>query len=299
MKIGMQVSRYDFPGGPSAIGPSVASLARRADEVGLNSFWVADHLFQNDWAGGLAQPMLESYSVLAFVAALTERIQLGTMVSSLGFRQPGLLAKTVTTLDVLSGGRARLGIGAGWDEREHVGLGLPFPPLKERFERLEETLQIVRQMWSDAAGPFEGVHYRLAETVNQPQPITRPHPPILIGGSGEKKTLRLVAQYADACNLYPTPDLPRKLEVLRGHCQAAGRDYAAIEKTVQVMTSVTVDGANDTQTPGQVLETLESMARLGIDHAIMMIGNLSDPHTLELVGEQIVPVAAGMAAAGR
>ena len=302
MRLGLIVTEYDVEGGTPAIGPSVADLARRAEAVGFASFWATDHLFQAEWGESgrsASDPMLDAYGVLNFVAGLTERMTLGAMVSPVGFRQPGLLAKMVTTLDVLSGGRAMLGLGAGWYEREHVGLGLPFPPLAERFERLEETLRIVHQMWSDDDGPFAGTHFQLAETLNRPQPISRSHPPILVGGAGERKTLRLVAQYADACNLYPTPDLPHKLDVLREHCEASGRVYDAIEKTVQLHAPVSADGAGETQSPDEFLDTLHNMAGLGIDHAVLIIPGMHRPGLLELFGERIVPEATRIAVAGR
>jgi F420-dependent oxidoreductase-like protein len=193
-----------------------------------------DHFFQMEHAGSAAEPMLEGYTTLGFVAAMTERVTLGVHVSGVMYRYPGLLAKTVTTLDVLSGGRARLGIGASWYEREQLGLGVPVVPVGERFERLEETLEICLQMWSDDNSPFNGRHYQLAETLCVPQPLSRPHPPILVGGGGEKRTLRLVARYADACNVFGSSpeDVSHKLDVLRTHCEAEGRDYDQITKTV-------------------------------------------------------------------
>jgi F420-dependent oxidoreductase-like protein len=193
-----------------------------------------DHYFQMEQAAAAEEPMLEGYTTLGYVAGKTERMTLGLLVTGVMYRHPGLLAKIVTTLDVLSGGRARLGIGASWYEREQRGLGVPVVPVSERFERLEETLQICLQMWSDDNGPFQGRHYQLNETLCFPAPIRQPRPPIMIGGGGERKTLRLVARYADACNLFGTSpdDVARKLEVLRSHCEAEGRDYDSIEKTV-------------------------------------------------------------------
>ena len=297
MKIGYQISRFNYPGGTTAIGPTFGDLARRADQNGFASLWVMDHFFQIN--GPAEDPMLEGYSALSFAAALTENVRLGTMVTGVTYRYPGLLAKTVTTLDVLSGGRAYLGIGAAWYEREHLGLGVPYPPLKERFERLEETLQIVRQMWSDNDGPFQGTHYQLAETLNHPQAIGQPHPPILIGGGGERKTLRLVAQYADACNLIASPELAHKLDVLKGHCEDIGRDDAEIEKTTLTRAPLSADGANGTQTPAQLLETLREQAALGVDQAILSIANQTDPGILELFGREVIPAAREIAVAGR
>ncbi|MEU4475886.1 LLM class F420-dependent oxidoreductase [Micromonospora sp. NPDC023888] len=235
MKLGLHYWNYSTPADPTAIAPTLAQAATIAEQAGVASFTVMDHFFQMDAVFAAEEPMLEAYTTLAYVAAKTQRMTLGGLVTGVMYRYPGLLAKTVTTLDVLSGGRARLGIGASWYEREQLGLGVPVVPVAERFERLEETLRICLQMWSDDDGPFNGKHYQLAETINSPQPLRRPHPPIMIGGGGEKKTLLLVARYADACNLFGRAgidDVARKLDVLRGHCATEGRDYDTIEKTV-------------------------------------------------------------------
>ena len=232
MKLGLHVSDFTWPGGPGRLGVDLATIAQAAESAGFDRLSVMDHFFQIHMLGPPEHEMLEAYTTLGYLAGKTSAIKLLTVVTGVIYRQPGLLAKAVSTLDVLSGGRAMLGIGAAWNEDEARGLGFAFPPIAERFERLEETLQIVLQMWSDDDGPFQGRHYQLERTLNSPQPIQRPHPPILIGGSGERKTLRLVAQYADACNLFDSPDLPRKLDVLRSHCERLGRDYDSIEKTV-------------------------------------------------------------------
>ncbi|MEU8387798.1 LLM class F420-dependent oxidoreductase [Micromonospora sp. NPDC048842] len=235
MKLGLHYWNYSTPADPAAIAPTLAQTATVAEQAGVASFTVMDHFFQMDAVFAADEPMLEAYTTLGYVAAMTQRMTLGVLVTGVMYRYPGLLAKTVTTLDVLSGGRARLGIGASWYEREQLGLGVPVVPVAERFERLEETLRICLQMWSADDGPFNGKHYQLAETINSPQPLSRPRPPIMIGGGGEKKTLLLVARYADACNLFGrsgSDDIARKLDVLRGHCAAEGRDYDTIEKTV-------------------------------------------------------------------
>lgn len=232
MDLDLHVHRFDWAGGPAGIGPGVADLAKRAEAIGVRTLSFMDHYFQMDWMAPASDPMLEGYTSLGFVAGVTERLRLRLLVTGVTYRHPGLLAKIVTTLDVLSGGRAELGIGAAWYEREHVGLGVAFPPTSERFERLEEALQIVLQMWSDENGPFEGKHYQLAETLCSPRPVSEPRPRILVGGSGERKTLRLVAQYADACNIFGgADDIARKLEVLKRHCDDVGRDPAEIEVT--------------------------------------------------------------------
>src|SRR5215470_258045 len=215
MDLDLHCSRFEWAGSAADMGPGVATLARTSESVGVRALSFMDHFFQMDRVAPAEHPMLEGYTALGFVAGLTRRLQLRLLVTGVTYRHPGILAKTVTTLDVLSGGRAELGIGAAWYGREHAGLGVPFPPTAERFERLEEAIRICLQMWSDDDGPFEGKHYHLARTLNSPQPLTRPRPPILIGGGGEKKTLRLVAQYADSCNIqfYDPAAAAHKLEV--------------------------------------------------------------------------------------
>jgi len=243
MKLGLHYWNYSTPSDPARIAGTLADTARVAEEAGISSFTVMDHYFQMEHAGSAGEPMLEAYTTLGHVAAVTERMALGVLVSGVMYRHPGLLAKIVTTLDVLSEGRARLGIGASWYEREQLGLGVPVVPVAERFERLEETLQICLQMWSDDNGPFNGRHYQLAETLCVPPPISRPHPPILVGGGGEKKTLLLVARYADACNVFGSSpqDVGHKLDVLRSHCADEGRDYDRIDKTVLAVRPVLAD----------------------------------------------------------
>jgi F420-dependent oxidoreductase-like protein len=234
LKLGLHYWNYSTPSEPERIAGTLADTARVAEEAGFSSFTVMDHYFQMEQAAGADEPMLEAYTTLGYLAALTERMTLGVLVTGVTYRHPGLLAKIVTTLDVLSGGRARLGIGASWYEREQRGLGVPVVPVAERFERLEETLQICLQMWSDDNGPFDGRHYQLAETLCVPAPLSRPHPPILVGGGGEKKTLLLVARYADAANVFGSSpaDVGHKLDVLRAHCEDEDRDYDTITKTV-------------------------------------------------------------------
>jgi F420-dependent oxidoreductase-like protein len=234
MRLGLHYWNFSTPADPAAIAPTLSRTALLAEQAGLSSFTVMDHYFQMEQMADAAEPMLEAYTTLGFLAGVTERVTLRVLVTGVMYRHPGLLAKIVTTLDVLSGGRAQLGIGASWYEREQRGLGVPVVPVAERFERLEETLQICRQMWSEDNGPYQGKHYQLAETLCVPAPLSRPHPPILIGGGGEKKTLRLVARYGDACNLFGSSvaDVAGKLDVLRGHCDAEGRDYDSIDKTV-------------------------------------------------------------------
>src|SRR5947209_7835166 len=245
------------------MGAAVADLAERAEAVGVRTLSFMDHYFQMDRAAPAEDPMLEGYTALGFVAGRTERLRLRLLVTGITYRHPGLLAKIVTTLDVLSGGRAELGVGAGWYEREHLALGVPFPPVRERFERLEETLQICLQMWSENNGSFEGRHYQLAETLCSPMPVSQPRPRILIGGAGEKKTLRLVAQYADACNIFGDADvLAQKLDVLRRHCDAVGRDPNEIEVTA--MYRDLPPGA----TVAQVVEGARRLAAVGVSTVV-------------------------------
>lgn len=291
MKIGLQIPSFTWPGGDAEIGSRLAEIGQLADEAGFASLWVMDHLFQIAYAGPPEDPMLEGYSALSFLAGITSRVTLGTLVTAVIYRYPGILAKTVTTLDVLSGGRAWLGIGAGWYEREAKGLGAPFPPLKDRFEQLEEALQITHQMWSDTVAPFAGKHYQLAETLNQPQPVRKPHPPIMIGGTGEQKTLRMVAQYADACNLFDrlgAEAIGHKLDVLKGHCERLERPYEELEIT----TLGTVHLAPGAQSVDDVLAHCRSLADLGVHHAIFNLPNVSELAPLAVFKEQIIPAVA-------
>ncbi len=304
MKIGLQVPNFTWEGGDAGIGPTFAAIGRRAEEAGFDSLWVMDHFFQIPGVGPAEWPMLEAYSALSFIAGQTSRIRLGALVTGVTYRHPGILIKTVTTLDVLSGGRAYFGIGAAWFEREHVGLGVPFPPVKERFERLEETLRIALLMWSGEVARFDGRHYRLAETLNSPQALSKPHPPILVGGGGERKTLRLVARYADACNLFARVGgdfsvLSHKLQVLRDHCDALGRPYTEIEKTTLGSVTVSRDGTAGTISVQQALDYFGHLAELGIDHAIINMGNVSHPDTFEVFREEIVPAVHALRVAGR
>ncbi|MEU0553177.1 LLM class F420-dependent oxidoreductase [Dactylosporangium sp. NPDC006015] len=283
MKLGLHYWNFSTPADPAAIAPTLKETALIAEQAGVASFTVMDHYFQMDGMAPAEEPMLEGYTTLGYLAALTERMTLGLLVTGVMYRHPGLLAKIVTTLDVLSAGRARLGIGASWYEREQRGLGVPVVPVAERFERLEETLRICLQMWSDDNGPFEGTHYRLTETLNSPPPLGRARPMIMIGGGGEKKTLRLVAKYADACNLFgSTPeDVAAKLDVLRGHCDTEGRDYAGIVKTVLVTRPPLED-------PDAWLRDVEAYARLGVTEVMTM----PDRHPVEfatILAKDVLP----------
>ena len=299
MKIGLQIPNFTWPGGQQEIHSKLAEIAHTADEAGFASIWVMDHYFQiGDRAhsrglGPAEDEMLESYSTLTYLAGLTQRARLGTLVTGVIYRHPGILIKTATTLDVLSGGRGYLGIGAAWNEREARGLGVPFPPAGERLARLEETLQIARQMWSDNNGPYNGKYFQLAETLCNPQPLTKPHPPILIGGGGEQKTLRLVAQYADACNLFARMGLEtvrHKLEVLKQHCEKAKRNYDEIEKTT--LSSVNI--APGEMSARDVIEECRALAGVGVQHCIFNMPNVHEIKPLEIFGREIIPALAGL-----
>jgi F420-dependent oxidoreductase-like protein len=293
VRIGLQVPSYSWPEGTVGIGPKMAEIGRTADEAGFASLWVMDHFFQIGSVGDVDEPMLEGYSALSYLAGVTERVKLGTLVTGVIYRYPGLLVKTATTLDVLSGGRAYLGIGAGWNERESRGLGVPFPSTRERFERLEEALQIAHQMWSGEVRPYEGEHYRLAEALNSPQALSDPHPPVMIGGMGEKRTLRLVAQYADACNLftYGGSDVIRhKLEVLRGHCEDVGRDYEEIERTALGTAYLAEEGMG----AEDVIGLCQEMSEAGIQHLIFNMPNVHEIKPLVTFGKEIIPAVADL-----
>ncbi len=288
MKIGLQVPDFTWPGGPAELGPTLARIASTADQAGFAYIAVMDHFFQIGVVGPPENDMLEAYTTLGFLAAHTERAKLLTLVTGAIYRYPGVLAKIITTLDVLSNGRAVLGIGAGWNEEESRGLGLGFPGVSERFERLEDALETCLRMWSDDESPYVGHHVHLERPLNSPQALTRPHPPIMIGGGGERKTLRYVAKYAQACNLFAGPDLPHKLDVLREHCANEGRDYDEIEKTAYYVFD---PGANGDRVP-ELLGELKHLADLGIDTAI---GQVRDVHTitpLEIIGRDVIPAVA-------
>jgi len=290
VKIGLQIPDFTTPGGPARLGADLATVARTADDAGFSYLAVMDHFFQIGVIGPPEREMLEAYTTLGYLAAHTSRARLLTLVTGVTYRHPGILAKIITTLDVLSGGRAGLGIGAAWNDEESRGLGIPFPPLAERFERLEETLQICLQMFRGDDTPYSGRHYQLERPLNSPTPLSQPHPPILIGGSGEKKTLRLVARYAQACNLFPGPDLPRKLDVLRGHCEAEGRDYDEIEKTVYFRYDVGPKG----EKAQEVVDQLGGLAQLGFQAAIGAVANVWDVTPLEVIGSNVIPAVAAL-----
>jgi alkanesulfonate monooxygenase len=286
LKIGLHVSNFTYPSGPAGLADDLTRVVVAAEEAGFSRVSVMDHVWQIAPVGPIETDMLEAYTTLGYIAARTSTVELLAWVTAVSYREPGLLAKLVSTLDVLSKGRAMLGIGAAWNGEEASGLGLFFPPTAERFERLEETLQICRQMWSGSEEPFTGRHYTLARTLNVPQPLRTP--PILIGGGGERKTLRLVAQYAQACNLFGGPDVAHKLDVLRGHCEAVGRDYAEIEKTVMGP----MDPGENGENIDAVLAKLKEWGELGIQSVQGGVARPWEPGRLELVGKEIIAPAA-------
>jgi F420-dependent oxidoreductase-like protein len=302
MRLGLQVPNFTWPNGQHQLGDTFGLVAERAEQAGFYSLWVMDHFFQISPLGPPENEMLEGWTALAYAASRTNRIRLGTMVTGVTYRHPGILVKTATTLDVLSKGRAYFGIGAAWNEEEHRDLGVPFPSLAERFERLEETLQIAQQMWAGDENPYIGKHYRLERPLNSPQAVQQPHPPILVGGGGERKTLRLVASYADACNLFAYPDLGKlkhKLDVLRGHCEAVGRPYEQIEKTSLGIVHLTRDGRDGSLSPAAAVEHFAALAELGIDHAIFSLPNVHEQEPFELLATEVIPAARKIVVAGR
>jgi len=288
MQLGLQIPIFSWPGGARELGPRLADIAERADALGFSSLWVMDHFFQLEFLGRAEEPMLEGYGALHFIAAHTRRARLGTLVTGVTYRHPALLVKTVTTLDVLSGGRACLGIGAAWYEREHVGLGVPFPPIAERFERLDEALQIAHHMWSGDGSPFEGPFTRLAEPLVVPAPLSRPRPPIVIGGLGERKTLRLVARHADGWNALDHVGLDalvHKRDVLKRHCDEVGRDFDEIECSTLSTVRLQAGG----ESPAEVVARLSSFAKAGFSHAIVNMPNVHEAGVLERLAHEVIP----------
>jgi F420-dependent oxidoreductase-like protein len=303
MKFGLQIYSFTWPGGPEAIGPTLARAVRTADDVGFDSIWVMDHFWQIGARGSELEPMLEGWTTLGFMAANSQRARLGLMVGGVHYRNPGLWVKAATTLDVLSGGRAWLGIGAGWNQAESEGLGFPFPPLRDRFEMLEDTLQIAHGMWQGERGSEEalnGRQFNATRLLNVPQSLSRPHVPILVGGGGEKRTLRLVAQYADASNLFGGPaQLLAKYAILAGHCEAVGREFTEIERTN--MQQFTVSGRSAwgarPESAGQLVERLGRLAEAGVQHVILSTADSHDPAALEFIGRDVIPQLRGVDAA--
>ena len=288
MKIGLQIPSFSWPGGAKEIGPTLTKIARTADQGGFDLIGVMDHFFQIQSLGPPEQEMLEAYTTLGFLAANTSRARLVTIVTGAVYRYPGVIAKIVTTLDVLSGGRGMLGIGAGWNEYEAKSLGIPFAPVPERFDWLEDTLRLCLQMWKSDESRLEGKKFVFERPLNSPQSLTRPHPPVMIGGMGEQKTLRLVAKYADACNLFPTPEVQHKLDVLKRHCEREKRNYDDIEKTCMFRFDVGDRGEN----VGQIVEQLRGMSRMGFATAIGGVKDVWKIKPLEVIAREIIPAVA-------
>jgi F420-dependent oxidoreductase-like protein len=294
VKFGLQVSSFSFPGGPEHIAPTLARIVRTADEVGFDSIWVMDHLFQIRSVGRPEEPMLEGWTALGFIGAHTKRARIGLMVGGIHYREPGIWVKAATTLDVLTGGRAWLGLGAAWNEEESRGLGFDFPPLGVRFEMLEETLKIAHEMFDGELGSqraLQGRHYQPTRLLNSPQSISRPRVPIMIGGGGEQKTLRLVAQYADAANVFGGPEkIHHKWEVLRGHCEAVGRPFEEIERsTLQSGIAVSRDGASGTATPERITDHFGELGDAGAQHILFSIRDVWRTEQIELLGATVLP----------
>ena len=313
MKIGLQIPYYTYPGTSEPLADTFARIVQSAEEAGFDSIWVMDHYFQLEGLGPAEIEMMECYTTLSYAAALTKRVKLGPLVAGVMYRQPGLLVKTATALDVLSKGRSYFGVGAAWFEREHKALGVDFPPLKERFERLEETLQIAHKMWSDEVSEHNGKHYQLAETLNVPNSVQRPHPPIMIGGTGEQKTFRLIAQYADACNIFTwrgVDSVRQKYDALRERCEEAGRPYTEIEKTTLSELNVTRDGKVPedihrtpdewpTMSPSEAIDWFHKLAEIGTDHAIFNSTTCHIPGALDVLAEEVIPAVHKMTVDGR
>ena len=292
MKFGLQVSSFTFPGGTPEIAPTLERIVRTADEVGFDSIWVMDHLFQIRSVGAVDEPMLEGWTALGWIAAMTKRARIGLMVGGIHYREPGIWVKAATTLDVLSGGRAWLGLGAAWNQEESAGLGFEFPPLGVRFEMLEETLQIAHEMFEGDLGSqrgLQGRHYRPTRLLNSPQSISRPRVPIMIGGGGERKTLRLVAQYGDASNVFGGPEkIHHKWEVLRRHCEAVGRPFDDIERSTLQSVRISKDGSAGTETSDQVIERFGELGDAGAQHVLFSVRDVWQTDKLELLGSTVL-----------
>jgi F420-dependent oxidoreductase-like protein len=293
MKLGLHIPSTTWQGGAARFGPTLVEVVEAAEAAGFDTIAVADHVWGSQYTGGVEASQVEAYTTLGFIAARTHRARLMTLATAVSYRHAGLLAKTVTTLDVLSGGRAMLGIGAGDYPEEAEGLGLPYPSLRERFALLEETVQACLRMWTGEHGddrPFHGKYVRMERPLNVPQSLSRPHPPILIAGSGEKRTLPLVAKYADACNISPSPEIPRQLDLLRRLCDQEGRDYAAIEKTAPFGFDVGPDGSK----AGEVIGQLRWLAGMGIQTVFGWVVGVDKITPVEIMGREVIPAVADL-----
>jgi F420-dependent oxidoreductase-like protein len=298
MKVGLQINSFTWPGGPSAIAPTLARIVQDADAAGFDSIWVMDHFFQIRSVGRVEQPMLEGWTTLGFLAALTKRARLGLMVGGVHYRHPGLWIKAATTLDVLSGGRAWLGIGAAWNEAESRALGFPFPPLGERFDLLEDTLEMAHGMWQGERGSEVPLHGRRTEAtwlLNSPQSLSRPRVPIMVGGGGEQRTLKLVARYADACNVFGSPEaIAHKFTVLARHCAAEGRDPDEVERSTLQSIAVSRDGAGGSAGPAEIIDRFGDLSDAGAQHVIVSVRDLADPARIEILAQDVIPGVHGL-----
>jgi F420-dependent oxidoreductase-like protein len=291
VRLGLHIAATNWRGGPEQLGKTLADAVEAAEAAGFDAISVTDHVWGSQYTGGVEASQVEAYTTLGFIAARTHRVRLLTLATAASYRHAGLLAKCVTTLDVLSGGRAVLGIGAGDYVEEAEGLGLPFPSTPERYELLEETLQACLRMWHGDLGdqrPFLGKHVSMGRPLNAPQSLSRPHPPILIAGGGERRTLPLVAKFGDACNIPPSPELPHKLELLKRLCDDAGRDYDAIEKTVPFAFDVGADGSN----VPELLGRLRWLGSLGVQTVFGWVGGVDDIRPVEVMGHEVIPAVA-------
>jgi F420-dependent oxidoreductase-like protein len=293
VKFGLQVPSFSYPGGTADIAPTLERIVRTADEVGFDSIWVMDHLFQIRSVGAVDEPMLEGWTALGWIGAMTKRARIGLMVGGIPYRLPAIWVKAATTLDVLTGGRAWLGLGAAWNQQESDALGIPFPPLRVRFEMLEDTLRIAHEMFEGEMGSqrgFNGRQFRPTRLLNSPQSISRPRVPIMIGGGGEQKTLRLVAQYADAANVFGGPEtIHHKWEVLRRHCEEIGRPFEEIERSTLQGVHVSRDGSGGTETPDQVIDRFGELGDAGAQHILFSVREVWQTDKLELLGSTLLP----------
>jgi F420-dependent oxidoreductase-like protein len=294
MHIGLQIPSFKYPGGTAAIRPKLKEIVRTAEESGFYSLWVMDHYYQIKGLFGEAytDPMMESYTTLGYFAGLTEKAYLGALVTGVIYRHPSVLMKMVNTLDILSGGRAYLGIGAAWYEDEAKGFGIPYPSTSERFELLEDNLQLARALWDSDETSFEGQHLTAPAITNNPRPLSKPHPRILIGGMGPKKTLRMVAQYADACNIFEragTEKMQKTLDTLKGHCEKLGRDYDTVEKTTLGTAHLSGDDTVDS-----LISRIQDLSEMGFTHAIFNMPDVYKITPLETFAKEIIPAAAGL-----
>ncbi len=294
MHIGLQIPSFKYPGGTAAIRPTLKEIVTTAEASGFYSLWVMDHFYQIKGLFGEAytDPMLEAYTTLGYIAGLTEKVYLGVLVTGVIYRYPSVLMKMVNTLDILSGGRAYFGIGAAWYEDEAKGFGISYPSTVERFEMLEDNLKLAKALWARDETSFEGKHFSTPAITNNPRPLSTPHPRIMVGGTGPKKTLRMVAQYADACNIgdwVGKDNMQKAIDDLKGHCKALGRDYDTVEKTS--LSTVHLSGMD---TVDSIIRRIEELSEMGFTHAIFNMPDVYKITPLETFAREIIPAATGL-----